>query len=66
METAPAASLPTSTCAKNLIAVPAGSGGAPSVGGRARQPSAGSTDVRPARTRAGRVRPGSPARRGHP
>eukprot|EP00969_Alexandrium_andersonii_P167702 7413971-Alexandrium_andersonii.AAC.1 len=66
METAPTASLPTRTCAKNLTVVPAGDGGAPSVGGRARQPSAGSTDVRPARTRAGRVRPGLPARHGHP
>eukprot|EP00969_Alexandrium_andersonii_P357286 15448439-Alexandrium_andersonii.AAC.1 len=43
-----------------------GGGGAPRVGGRARQPWAGSTDVMPARTLAGRARPRSPARQGHP
>eukprot|EP00969_Alexandrium_andersonii_P347873 15381590-Alexandrium_andersonii.AAC.1 len=47
METAPAASLPTRTCARNLRMAPAGDGGAPRVGGRARQPLVGSTDVRP-------------------
>eukprot|EP00969_Alexandrium_andersonii_P267901 11838603-Alexandrium_andersonii.AAC.1 len=44
METAPAASLPTRTCARNLTAAPGGDGGAPRVGGGARQPSVGSTD----------------------
>eukprot|EP00969_Alexandrium_andersonii_P071643 3162804-Alexandrium_andersonii.AAC.1 len=63
---APSASLPARTWGRQRTTTSGKGGGAPSVGGSGRQPSEGSMDVRPARTRAGRVRPGSPVRQGHP
>eukprot|EP00969_Alexandrium_andersonii_P077462 3416148-Alexandrium_andersonii.AAC.1 len=66
METAPSASLAGKTCDRHRTIKSSAGGGAPSVGGRGRQPSDGCIDVRPASTRAGRVRPGSPVRQGQP